>query len=310
MFQARKVHITLILITLVFLLALAGCSGSGSTDSSAVEPTAAPQEEAAPAAATVAPETSAPVSGGQPVPAPDGSRPLADLPLEQRADLFTAPPEMVINLDEIYVATIQTSKGDIVVELYAQEAPQSVNNFVVLADLGFYDGLTFHRVVKDPSPFVIQGGDPLGVGEGGPGYTVPAEIGLPHLKGALAYARLPDQVNPEMASSGSQFYITLDATPFLDGGYTVFGQVIEGMDIAEKIEQGDKIEMITIGKGAERKAPTPPAGASPTLDPAGGRPLAALPAEQRVNAFTKAPAMQLEAGKDYLARVTTDRATS
>ncbi len=198
-------------------------------------------------------------------------------------------------------------------ELYAESAPLSVNNFVVLANLGYYDGLTFHRVVNDPQPFVIQGGDPLGSGQGGPGYTVPAEIGIPHLKGALAYARLPDQVNPTQASSGSQFYITLDATPFLDGGYTVFGQVIEGMEIAESIAQGDLIESISISEAAERVAPTPPPSTptpepvSPALPADGSRPLAGIDPIQREGMFNTPPAMQLEEDVDYLARISTEQ---
>ena len=142
-----------------------------------------------------------------------------------------------------YIAVIHTSKGDITCELYPQSAPLSVTNFIELAKGKFYDGLTFHRVVAD---FVIQGGDPQGTGSGGPGYTIPAEIKLPHIQGALAWARLPDQVNPEKRSSGSQFYITLKATPFLDGEYTVFGQTTKGFDVVQKIEQGDKIQSVEI----------------------------------------------------------------
>jgi peptidyl-prolyl cis-trans isomerase B (cyclophilin B) len=117
-------------------------------------------------------------------------------------------------------------------------APKTAENFVKLAASGFYDCLTFHRVAKD---FVIQGGDPSGNGTGGPGYTVPAEISLKHEKGSVAMARTGDQVNPERASSGSQFYIALNALPMLDGAYTVFGQVVEGMDIVEKI---GKVEIL------------------------------------------------------------------
>ena len=157
--------------------------------------------------------------------------------------LYSAPPEMQIDPEKNYFATISTRKGDIVAMLFADKAPMTVNNFVFLARDGFYDGLIFHRV--EPG-FVIQGGDPLGTGAGGPGYTVPAEIGLPHTEGALAMARQSDAVNPERASSGSQFYITLAPTPQLDGAYTVFGQVIEGMDVVLSIEVGDVIETITI----------------------------------------------------------------
>ena len=156
---------------------------------------------------------------------------------------FDEPPPMTIEPSKSYVATIATAKGDIVVSLDAQAAPQTVNNFVFLARNGFYNGLTFHRV--EPG-FVIQGGDPLGDGTSGPGYTLPAEIGLPHNEGAIAMARRPDSVNPNRESSGSQFYITLAPTPHLDGGYTVFGQVTEGMDVVKSIAVGDVIESVTI----------------------------------------------------------------
>ncbi|OGP07316.1 MAG: hypothetical protein A2048_07235 [Deltaproteobacteria bacterium GWA2_45_12] len=142
-----------------------------------------------------------------------------------------------------YTAILHTSKGDITCELYPDKAPVSVTNFVQLSKGGFYNNLTFHRVVPN---FVIQGGDPKGNGSGGPGYTVKAEIGLPHIKGALAWARLGDQVNPEKRSSGSQFYITLEATPFLDGEYTVFGQTTAGMEVVQEILQGDIIKSVDI----------------------------------------------------------------
>jgi peptidyl-prolyl cis-trans isomerase B (cyclophilin B) len=159
--------------------------------------------------------------------------------------MYSAPPSMQIDPQKSYVATISTQKGDIVVQLDAAAAPQTVNNFVFLSREGFYDGLKFHRV--EPN-FVIQGGDPLGNGTGGPGYTVPAEIELPHVEGAIAMARRGDQVNPTRASSGSQFYITLAPTPFLDGGYTAFGRVTEGMDVVKSIAIGDLIEAITISE--------------------------------------------------------------
>lgn len=160
-----------------------------------------------------------------------------------RNDMYSQPPEMQIDPSKTYVATISTAKGDIVVQLDANAAPLTVNNFVFLARQGFYDNLTFHRV--EPG-FVIQGGDPTGTGGGGPGYTVPAEIQLPHVEGAIAMARRADEVNPTRASSGSQFYITLAPTPFLDGGYTAFGHVTEGMDVVKSIAVGDVIEKITI----------------------------------------------------------------
>ncbi len=157
--------------------------------------------------------------------------------------MYKSAPPMTIDAGKSYIATIKTDKGDIFVEMYPKDAPQTVNNFVFLSRDGFYNNLTFHRV--EPG-FVIQGGDPLGNGTGGPGYTIPAEIKAKHTKGAIAMARLSDQVNPRRDSSGSQFYITLEATPFLDGGYTAFGQVTQGMDVVEKIARGDKIQSITI----------------------------------------------------------------
>ncbi len=168
---------------------------------------------------------------------------LANVPAVERLNYYQAKPELTIDPNKIYRATIKTSKGDIVVSLDATAAPEHVNNFIFLGKQGFYDGLTFHRV--EPN-FVIQGGDPAGSGEGGPGYTVPGEFDLIHGEGALAMARLSDQVNPDRESSGSQFYITLTPTPFLDGQYSVFGQVEEGMDVVQAIQVGDLIEQVIV----------------------------------------------------------------
>jgi len=142
-------------------------------------------------------------------------------------------------------AEIVTEKGSVIIELYKEEAPKTVANFIKLSKSGFYDGLTFHRVVPD---FVAQGGDPQGTGAGGPGYTLPAEISpnLKHVEGAVAMARLPDSANPQRRSSGSQFYICLKDVFFLDGQYTVFGQVREGMAVVKQIAVGDRIKKIKI----------------------------------------------------------------
>ena len=166
-----------------------------------------------------------------------------------------------------------TSKGTMIIELYPDKAPKSVANFLSYVNAGAYDGTIFHRVIKD---FMIQGGDPHSVGaekgqrlgSGGPGYTIPAEFNetLIHKKGALAAARKGDQVNPEKASNGSQFYLvqgqvltpeqiavleqrgvsafteetaeiytTLGGTPHLDGSYTVYGEVVEGLQVLDSI---------------------------------------------------------------------------
>lgn len=136
------------------------------------------------------------------------------------------------------VAIIETTMGRIVLQFHP-ECPKSAANFRKLATEGAYDGTTFHRVIPG---FVIQGGDPNSKdadrsndGQGGPGYTVPAEIKHPHKRGSVATARLPDSVNPKKDSSGSQFYIAVKALPQLDGSYTVFGEVLEGMEVVDKI---------------------------------------------------------------------------
>jgi peptidyl-prolyl cis-trans isomerase B (cyclophilin B) len=172
--------------------------------------------------------------------------------------------------DGFTYAVISTEYGDMKVKLY-NSTPQHRDNFIKLAQEGFYDDLLFHRVIQG---FMIQGGDPDSktaapnqmLGQGGPGYTIPAEIGALHFKGALAAARLGDQMNPERNSSGSQFYIVdgkplteenmdnlvqnfgktytpeqrqryleVGGSPVLDGEYTVFGEVVEGLDVIDKI---------------------------------------------------------------------------
>src|SRR5713101_2618038 len=145
-----------------------------------------------------------------------------------------------------HYATIETDRGNIVVELYPAVAPKTVANFEKLSKDGFYNKLTFHRV--EPG-FVVQGGDPQGNGMGGPGYEVPAEISPTekHLRGTIAMARTGDNVNPERKSSGSQFYICLAPAPFLDGQYTLFGGVIDGMKVVDQIKVGNHIKKITLG---------------------------------------------------------------
>jgi len=133
------------------------------------------------------------------------------------------------------VAVIQTRLGEIVLEFFPDVAPQHVNNFKKLARAGFYDGITFHRVIPG---YIIQGGDPnsrdddrSNDGLGGPGYTIPAEFNdRPHLRGTLSMARGQDP-----NSAGSQFFICLRPAPLLDGKYTVFGQVIKGIDVVDRI---------------------------------------------------------------------------
>ena len=145
----------------------------------------------------------------------------------------------VMAADTDQVAVVETKLGKIVIEFYDKDAPKTVANFIKLAKDGFYNGTTFHRVIPG---FMIQGGDPNSKsadrsthGTGGPGYTVEAEIKRDHARGTVATARLGDQVNPDKRSSGSQFFINVKDNGFLNGGYTVFGNVIAGMDVADKI---------------------------------------------------------------------------
>ncbi len=134
---------------------------------------------------------------------------------------------------------ITTKYGDILIELYPDSAPNTVANFKALAGKGFYDGLTFHRVIEG---FMAQGGDPKGNGTGGPGYTIKAEFNdRKHVRGTVAMAR---SASPD--SAGSQFYICYEAQPHLDHQYTVFGQVVDGMDVVDQIVQGDVMERVTV----------------------------------------------------------------
>ncbi len=138
---------------------------------------------------------------------------------------------MSLAANKHYTATFKTEKGDFVIELYADKAPRTVNNFVFLAREGFYNGVTFHRVIKN---FMVQGGDPTGTGTGGPGYKFADEF-HPSLKhdgpGILSMANAGPNTN------GSQFFITHQATPWLDGKHAVFGKVITGMDIVLSIPE-------------------------------------------------------------------------
>ncbi|MCG8349265.1 MAG: peptidylprolyl isomerase [Chloroflexales bacterium] len=147
---------------------------------------------------------------------------------------------MTIDPDKKYTTTISTARGDIVIELRPDAAPKTVNNFVFLAREGFYDNLTFHRVMDG---FMIQGGDPNGDGTGGPGYRFEDEVTdnpLIHETGVISMANSGPDTN------GSQFFITHEPQPHLDGLHTVFGTVLSGQDVVDAIRQGDVMERVTI----------------------------------------------------------------
>ena len=204
-----------------------------------------------------------------PTPPPKATTPQPppqQVPQQAAPKSYTAPPPMTIDLKKKYTAILETEKGKITIELFTKDAPKTVNNFVFLAREGFYDGTVFHRVIPG---FMAQGGDPTGTGGGGPGYTFADEL-HPELKhdrpGILSMA------NSGFGTNGSQFFITYEPTPWLDGYdemgtlkdcanrevycHAVLGQVIEGMDVLESLTlrnpdqfpgfYGDIIETITI----------------------------------------------------------------
>jgi cyclophilin family peptidyl-prolyl cis-trans isomerase len=210
-------------------------SSSASAPATPNEPTVAnasptnapPLPEPVPTASASTPTP--PVSAPIPAPAGTGSSP-------------SNPPPISAGASNQLVA-IETFHGRIVIELDDFAAPKTCKNFRQLVQDGFYNNTVFHRVIPN---FIIQGGDPKSkssatnrdtYGLGGPGYTLPPEIELKHDRGAVAMARLPDFLNPKRESSGSQFYICLAACPSLDDQYTVFGHVIQGMDVADKIAE-------------------------------------------------------------------------
>jgi peptidyl-prolyl cis-trans isomerase B (cyclophilin B) len=156
------------------------------------------------------------------------------------AKQYPQPPAMQIDTAKSYTATFDTSRGVIVCDLFPKEAPKTVNNFVFLARDGFYDGTTFHRVIQN---FMIQGGDPTGTGRGGPGYRFEDEVKdnpHKHQVGSLSMANAGPNTN------GSQFFITHVVTDWLDGKHTVFGQVKSGQDVVNAIQQGDRLNRVTI----------------------------------------------------------------
>ena len=156
------------------------------------------------------------------------------------AKQYSAPPAMQIDESKTYKVVMETDAGAIELELYPEHAPKTVNNFVFLAKDGYYDGVTFHRVISD---FMIQGGDPTGTGRGGPGYKFEDETRgnpLKHDTGVISMANAGPNTN------GSQFFITHSPQPHLNGRHTVFGKVTKGQDVVDAVRQGDKIIKVTV----------------------------------------------------------------
>src|SRR3954464_3245311 len=156
------------------------------------------------------------------------------------AKSYPAAPKMSIDTNKKYTATFNTARGEIVCELFAKDAPNTVNNFVFLAREKFYDGTVFHRVLAD---FMVQGGDPTGTGRGGPGYQFADEVKSnphKHQVGTLSMANAGPNTN------GSQFFITHVATNWLDGKHTVFGKGASGQEVVDAIQGGDELTSVII----------------------------------------------------------------
>ncbi len=265
------------LVLLAASLAAIMLAACGSGDDDALEPTGV---ASTPAENTAAAEpASSPVTRRTPIPEPTAAAEPAASPVTRRTPApepakkqYDAPPPMTIDPEKSYTATFTLAKGgEFTIELYPKEAPVTVNSFVFLARDGFYDGVTFHRVIKSPQPFMAQGGDPTGTGTGGPGYRFANEVS------PLRRHDTPGSVSMAnsggTATNGSQFFITFVPTPFLDGYeadgtpkdcatrgvscHTVFGRVIEGMEVVNGLSArdpatattpGDAIETITISE--------------------------------------------------------------
>ncbi|MFN2285440.1 MAG: peptidylprolyl isomerase [Anaerolineae bacterium] len=221
-----------IVVVLILILTLVLNQGKSATQDT-VTPDVATLEAALPE--TTAPEATAVVE--------TSSSANPDMPTDpaSRNGMYSAAPSMTIDPTKQYIATIETEKGNIVVELYADKAPLTVNNFVFLARQGFYDNTTFHRVIED---FMAQAGDPSGTGMGGPGYQFADEFDADLTfdgPGILAMA------NAGANTNGSQFFITFVPTPWLNGHHTIFGKVIEGEDVLFSISIRDPQTATTPG---------------------------------------------------------------
>jgi peptidyl-prolyl cis-trans isomerase B (cyclophilin B) len=156
------------------------------------------------------------------------------------AKQWKTPPDMSIDVKKTYKISMETTRGTIELEMYPQFAPKTVNNFVFLTKEGYYDGVSFHRVIAN---FVIQGGDPTGTGAGGPGYKFEDEFNnnpLKHERGVMSMA------NAGPGTNGSQFFITHSPQPHLNGKHTVFAKVTSGLEVVDAIRQGDKMIKVTV----------------------------------------------------------------
>lgn len=299
-----------IALTAALVLILAACGGAPAA-APAAAPTTPPATEA-PAAAADNAVTSAD-AGKVPPPAEVSQGSASELPPTQRVGMYDAPPPMTIDPSKYYYATIKTDRGDVKVQLFADRAPATVNNFVFLANEGFYNDTTFHRVIDG---FMAQAGDPAGTGTGGPGYQFQDEF---YAGGVFDRPYLLAMANAGPGTNGSQFFITYAPTEWLNGMHTIFGEVVEGQDVVDSITRrdpsdpnapADKIYTVTIEESDKSSLPTPTAlPPTPTPFPpsavTGDRPLANLPGAEKANYFNAAPEMVIDTQNVYKATIST-----
>ncbi len=319
------VRSTVTALLLVLTLLLSACGNSAAETPATAEP-AAPAAVEAPAAA----DTPVPAATDTPVPAPAAAVPVqpagagaaSQLAPEARNGMYSAPPEMSIDLSKVYYATLKTAKGDIRAQLFADRAPVTVNNFVFLAREGFYDNTTFHRVLEG---FMAQAGDPAGTGAGGPGYQFQDEFAP-----GLGFDRpnLLAMANSGPGTNGSQFFITFAPTDWLNNLHTIFGEVVGGQEVLAQITlrdpnqnpgtPGDTLLTVEIEESDVSELPTPmpppptptpfaPSSIAPSDLTAGDKPLAQLSMEERSSYFNTAPEMVIDTAISYTAMIVTSK---
>ncbi len=306
-----------IVAALLLALLLSACA-SGTTDTPATAEPTVPAAAEAPAATDTpvpAPAASVPVQ-------PAGSGAAGQLQPEARNGMYSAPPEMSIDPSKVYYATLKTEKGDIRVQLFADRAPLTVNNFVFLAREGFYDNTTFHRVLEG---FMAQAGDPTGTGAGGTGYQFRDEF-VPGL--GFDRPNLLAMANSGPGTNGSQFFITFAPTDWLNNLHTIFGEVVSGQEVLDQITRrdpnqnpgtpGDALLTVEIEESDVSELPTPmpppptptpfaPSSIAPSDLTSGDKPLAALSMEERSNYFNTAPEMVIDTAAAYTATIVTSK---
>ncbi|MFZ1752103.1 MAG: peptidylprolyl isomerase, partial [Caldilineaceae bacterium] len=253
---------------------------------------------------------------------PAGNGAAAQLEPAARNGMYTAPPEMSIDTGKVYYATLKTDKGDIRVQLFADRAPLTVNNFVFLAREGFYDNTTFHRVLDG---FMAQAGDPTGTGSGGPGYQFRDEFAP-----GLGFDRpnLLAMANSGPGTNGSQFFITFAPTDWLNNLHTIFGEVVSGQEVLDQITRrdpntnpetpGDTLLTVEIEESDTSELPTPtplpptptpfaPSSIAPSDLTDSDKPLAQLPVEERTGYFNSPPEIVIDADVIYTATIVTSK---